>query len=90
MKDPTIAEQLQRQGFDRRVSPRQDFADRLRSDYELWGKAVRQAKTDKLLLTQIAPMMDGTGQAVPLLQDLVDVYRFKTLLTSTSGNTNRV
>jgi tripartite-type tricarboxylate transporter receptor subunit TctC len=47
VNDPGIQDQLRRQGFDIRLSPQSEFAARLKSDYELWGKAVTQARIEK-------------------------------------------
>jgi tripartite-type tricarboxylate transporter receptor subunit TctC len=43
LADAGVADQIQRQGFDIRTSRPSEFASRLKADYVLWGKAVKQA-----------------------------------------------
>lgn len=45
--DPAVAEQLRSLGYDTRPSTPEEFAARIRKEYDLWGKVVREAKIEK-------------------------------------------
>ncbi|MCC6889437.1 MAG: tripartite tricarboxylate transporter substrate binding protein [Hyphomicrobiales bacterium] len=47
MADSAVQDQLRRRGFDIRISPKAEFASRLKADHALWGKAVAQARLGK-------------------------------------------
>ena len=47
MSDPAVKEQLQVQGFDINLTMSEDFAERIKTEYSLWGKVVREANIGK-------------------------------------------
>jgi len=47
MSDPAVEEQLRVQGFDIKLTMSEDFAKRIKTEYSLWNKVVRQANIEK-------------------------------------------
>lgn len=47
MSDPALQEQLRGQAFDINLTMSEDFAQRIKTEYSLWGKVVRDANIEK-------------------------------------------